>query len=81
MVKYEKDSDSLVFARESLPAFPGTPGSKIITGVTAYAKDEAKGIIYLITYGAKLIAFHPDKQGIGKVEDLGGVIETGKAHI
>jgi hypothetical protein len=79
LVKYEKDSDSLVFARESLPAFPGTPGSKIITGVTAYAKDEAKGIIYLITYGAKLIAFHPQKEGIGKVEDLGGVIETGKA--
>jgi len=69
----------LVFARESLPAFPGTPGSKIITGVTAYAKDEAKGIIYLITYGAKLIAFHPEKTGIGKVEDLGGVIDTGNA--
>lgn len=79
LVKYEKDADSLVFAREALPAFPGTPGSKIITGVTAYAKDEAKGIIYLITYGAKLIAFHPAKEGIGKVEDLGGVIETGQA--
>ncbi|WP_031530229.1 hypothetical protein [Dyadobacter crusticola] len=78
LVKYEKDSDSLVFARESLPAFPGTPGSKIITGVTAYAKDEAKGIIYLVTYGAKLVAFHPEKEGIGKVEDLGGVIDTGK---
>ncbi|WP_211237781.1 hypothetical protein [Dyadobacter alkalitolerans] len=77
LVKYEKDSDSLVFARESLPAFPGTPGSKIITGVTAYAKDEAKGIIYLITYGAKLISFYPEKDGIGKVKDLGGVIETG----
>lgn len=77
LVKYEKDRDSLVFARESLPAFPGTPGSKIITGVTAYAKDEAKGIIYLITYGAKLIAFHPREKGIGKVEDLGGVIDTG----
>lgn len=80
LVKYEKDRDSLVFAREALPAFPGTPGSKIITGVTAYAKDEAKGIIYLITYGAKLIAFHPEKEGIGKVEDLGGVIDTGKAE-
>ncbi|WP_201747779.1 hypothetical protein [Dyadobacter flavalbus] len=78
LVKYEKDSDSLVFARESLPAFEGTPGSKIITGVTAYAKDEAKGIIYLVTYGAKVIAFHPQKEGIGKVEDLGGVIDTGK---
>ncbi|QRR01309.1 hypothetical protein [Dyadobacter sandarakinus] len=80
LVKYEKDSDSLVFARESLPAFPGTPGSKIITGVTAFAKDEAKGIIYLITYGAKLIAFHPEKNGIGKVEDLGGVVDTGKGN-
>ncbi|QMU27368.1 hypothetical protein [Adhaeribacter radiodurans] len=80
LVKYEKDSDSLIFARESLPAFPGTPGSKIITGVTAYAKDEAKGIIYLITYGAKLIAFRPEKNGIGKVTDLGGVIETGKTE-
>ncbi|SKB70671.1 hypothetical protein [Dyadobacter psychrophilus] len=79
LVKYEKDSDSLVFARESLPAFPGTPGSKIITGVTAFAKDEAKGVIYLITYGAKLIAFYPEKDGIGKVKDLGGVIETGHA--
>lgn len=79
LVKYEKDRDSLVFARESLPAFPGTPGSKIITGITAYAKDEAKGIIYIITYGAKLIAFHPTKEGIGKVEDLGGVIDTGQA--
>lgn len=79
LVKYETSQDSLVFARESLPAFPGTPGSKIITGITAYAKDEAKGIIYLITYGAKLIAFYPEKNGIGKVKDLGGVIETGEA--
>ncbi|MCF0041398.1 hypothetical protein [Dyadobacter fanqingshengii] len=80
LVKYEKSSDSLVFARESLPAFPGTPGSKIITGITAFAKDEARGIIYLITYGAKLIAFYPEKDGIGKVKDLGGVIETGHSE-
>jgi hypothetical protein len=80
LVKYQKDRDTLLFAHESLPAFPGTPGSKIITGVTAYAKDEAKGIIYLITYGAKLIAFHPEKDGIGKVEDLGGVINTDKVE-
>jgi hypothetical protein len=78
LVKYDKEKDSLVFARESLPAFEGTPGSKIITGVTAYAKDPVKGIIYLITYGAKVVAFHPAKDGIGKVEDLGGVIDTGK---
>ena len=80
LVKYETERDTLVFARESLPAFPGTPGSKIITGITAYAKDPAKGIIYLITYGAKLIAFYPEKDGIGRVKDLGGVIETGEAE-
>lgn len=80
LVKYEAERDTLVFASESLPAFPGTPGSKIITGITAYAKDEAKGIIYLITYGAKLIAFYPEKNGIGKVKDLGGVIETGNSE-
>jgi hypothetical protein len=78
LVKYDNERDNLVFARESLPAFPGTPGSKIITGITAYAKDQTRGIIYLITYGAKLIAFYPEKDGIGKVKDLGGVIDTGE---
>lgn len=51
----------------------------IITGITAYAKDQEKGIIYLVTYGAKLLSFHPQKEGIGPVEDLGGVIDTGDA--
>lgn len=75
LVKYEVSSDRLVFAKESLPAFPGTPGSAIVTGITAYAKDHQKGIIYFVTYGAKIVAFHPQKEGIGKYEDLGGVFD------
>ncbi len=74
LVMYDKSAGELVFAKESLPAFPGTPGGKIITGLTSFAKDRKNGTIYLITYGAKLLAFHPQKSGIGKVEDLGGVL-------
>lgn len=77
LVKYEKDKKTLLFDRNSLPAFEDTPGSKIITGITAYAKDEKNKIIYLITYGAKILAFHPLEEGIGCVEDLGGVADTG----
>jgi hypothetical protein len=77
LVKYEKNKRCFVFANSSLPAFDGTPGSKIITGITAYARDEKNKIIYLITYGAKIIAFHPQEEGIGAVEDLGGVADTG----
>ncbi len=79
LVKYEPASGKLVFARESLPAFPGTPGEYIVTGVTAYASDSARGITYLITYGAKMLAFHPQQEGIGKVEDLGGIFDSPKA--
>ena len=75
LVKYEMDSDKLVFAEKSLPAFAGTPGSAIVTGITAYAKDRQKGIIYLVTYGAKIVAFIPQKEGIGSVQDLGGVYD------
>jgi hypothetical protein len=71
LVKYEKSLSKLVFAKESLPAFPGTPGEVIITGITAYAKNKDESVIYLITYGGKILAFHPQKIGIGKVEDLG----------
>lgn len=78
LVKYEKEKKALVFATQSLPAFPGTPGSKIITGVTGFAKDATRQVIYLVTYGAKLLAFYPQKDGIGKIEDLGGIIDTGK---
>ncbi len=77
LVMYDKSKDKLVFAKESLPAFQSTPGSKIITGITAFAHDEKNNTIYLITYGAKIIAFHPQKTGIGKVEDLGGVVPEG----
>ena len=73
LVKYQKEGDSLLFARNSLPAFEGTPGGKIITGITAYAKDRKNNVIYLITYGAKIAAFYPEKNGIGKVVDMGGV--------
>lgn len=78
LVKYEKSTGKLVFAENSLPAFPGTPGEHIITGVTAYAKDTVKNIIYLATYGAKMIAFHPQQNGIGKIEDLGGAFDGDK---
>ena len=81
IVKYEKDLDKLLFARESLPSFPGTPGSKIVTGITAYAKDTKNGVIYFITYGAKIIAFHPQKNGIGKIEDLGSVADLDKEDL
>lgn len=77
LVMYDKSKDKLVFAKESLPAFQGTPGSKIITGITAFAHEKKTNTIYLITYGAKIVAFHPQKTGIGKVEDLGGVVPEG----
>jgi hypothetical protein len=74
LVKYDKQAGKLLFDKNPLPAFPGTPGSKIITGITAYAKDIERNIIYLITYGAKILAFYPQESGIGVVEDLGGVL-------
>jgi hypothetical protein len=76
LVKFEKSQGKLIFDFNSLPAFEGTPGEHIITGITAFAKDEKKGVIYLITYGAKVLAFYPTQNGIGKVEDLGGVIDV-----
>ncbi|MEW5976721.1 MAG: hypothetical protein AB1898_13040 [Acidobacteriota bacterium] len=76
LVKYERAEDRLVFARDSLPAFPGTPGEYIVTGVTAYAKDPGRGVIYLVTYGAKMLAFYPTRHGIGQVEDLGGIFDS-----
>lgn len=78
LVKYEKSTQKLAFAEHSLPFFPGTPGEHIITGVTAYAKDTARNIIYLVTYGAKMLAFHPQQNGIGRVEDLGGAFDGNK---
>jgi hypothetical protein len=80
LVKYEKSTGRLVFAKQSLPAFPGTPGGKIITGITAYAKNPDKNVIYLVTYGAKLVAFYPQETGVGRWEDLGGVFAMAKGE-
>lgn len=79
LVKFEQKTERLVFARESLPAFPGTPGDYIVTGVTAYAADPEGTVIYLVTYGAKMLAFHPQADGIGSVEDLGGIFDSPQA--
>ncbi|MEO9004414.1 MAG: hypothetical protein ABI288_06740 [Ginsengibacter sp.] len=76
LVKYEKDKQELIFAENSLPAFPNTPGSKIITGIMGYAKDKEHNVIYINTYGGKIIAFYPQKEGIGNVKDLGGIFDT-----
>lgn len=76
LVKYEVASDKLVFAKEALPFFSDTPGAHIITGITSAAKDFVNGVIYMITYGAKMVAFYPEKEGIGRVEDLGGVFDV-----
>ena len=81
LVKFDKQQDGLVFAENSLPAFPGTPGGKIVTGITAYAKDQQNGVIYLITYGAKILAFYPTKEGIGEVKDLGSIAQTGPKNL
>jgi len=78
LVKYEAASGQLTFSREPLPAFPGTPGEFINTGVTAYAVDRPTGTIYLVTYGAKVLAFHPVREGIGSIEDLGGLFDGSK---
>ena len=75
LIKYEHETKKLVFNRECLPAFSGTPGQDIITGITAWATDARSGTIYLITYGAKMLAFHPQQNGIGPVEDLGGIYD------
>jgi hypothetical protein len=75
LVKIEHDTRELVFARESLPSFPGTPGTYLASGVTAFATDEKAGVIYLTTYGSKVLAFRPRERGIGDVTDLGGVYD------
>ena len=81
LVKYEKSSDKLIFATESLPAFEGTPGAVIITGITGYAKDSKSNTIYLVTYGAKMLAFHPLETGIGEVDDLGACYDLADSII
>ncbi len=81
LVKYEKASDKLIFDKESLPAFEGTPGAYIITGITGYAKDSINNTIYLVTYGAKILAFHPCQKGIGSVDDLGSCYDLADSII
>jgi hypothetical protein len=75
LVKYEPGADQLIFGRESLPVFPGTPGDYVIVGITAYGRDFKAAVIYLVTYGAKMLAFHPAREGIGAIEDLGGIFD------
>jgi len=78
LVKYEPKTGKLLFSADSLPAFPGTPGNRIITGITAYAEDQANGVIYLVTYGSKMVAFHHARFGMGWYEDLGGIYDDGQ---
>lgn len=75
LVKYEKSQDKLVFAKESLPAFEGTPGGFIITGITAYAKDMGSNKIYFVTYGAKMVELETQENGIGQIRDLGAAYD------
>jgi hypothetical protein len=75
LVKYERDSGRILFSETSIPWFPGTSGERIITGIPTYANDPAGGIIYLITYSGKLIGFHPQRRGIGKIDDHGPIYE------
>jgi len=71
LVKYERDTGRLLFSADSLPAFPGTTASRLITGVPTWASDRARGVIYLITYGNMLVAFRPQRRGIGTFQALG----------
>jgi len=75
LIKYEHDTNRLLFSSDSLPAFEGTPGYRVVTGITAYAEDQANGVIYLVTYGSKIVAFYPTRLGFGRMEDLGGVYD------
>ncbi|MFH1068277.1 MAG: hypothetical protein V1794_01540 [Candidatus Glassbacteria bacterium] len=79
LVKYEHETGKLLFCPDSLPAFEGTPGYRVVTGVTAYAEDKASGAIYIVTYSSKLIEYHPAQIGFGRTIDLGGIFESGQA--
>jgi hypothetical protein len=78
LVKWERETDQLLFDSESLPRFPETTGQMIVTGVPTYAKDHEKGIIYLITYGNMICSFEPRERGFGPVKALGPTWETEK---
>ena len=75
LIKYEHDTGKLIFASDSLPAFDGTTGNRVVTGITAYAEDQANGVIYLVTYGSKIVAFYPTRLDFGRVEDLSGLYD------
>lgn len=75
LVKYERETEHLAFARDPLPSFDGTPGLFVMSGITAVARDREAGIIYVMTYGSRLFAFRPAQRGIGTVEDLGPIYE------
>ncbi len=79
LIKYEHDTQQLLFNKDSVPMFDGTPGNRIITGITGYAEDMETGVIYLVTYSSKLIAFYPSRLGFGRMVDLGGVYDGDKA--
>jgi hypothetical protein len=76
LVKYERDTGRILFSEQSVPWFPGTTGAQIITGIPTYATDPELGIIYLITYSNMLVAFRPQRRGIGEIEALGPTVET-----
>ncbi len=79
LVKYEHDTRRLLFNPDSVAMFANTPGYRIITGITGFAEDKQTGVIYLVTYSSKLIAFYPSRLGFGKMVDLGGVYDGDKA--
>ncbi len=79
LVKYEHDTRQLLFNPDSVAMFANTPGYRIITGITGFAEDKQTGLIYLVTYSSKLIAFYPSRLGFGKMVDLGGVYDGDKA--
>jgi hypothetical protein len=78
LVKYERETKKLLFASEPLPSFEGTPGFYIMSGITAVAHDRQAGIVYVMTYGSRLFAFHPTRAGIGPIEDLGRIYDGSK---
>ncbi len=78
LIKYERDTGRLLFSEQSIQWFPGTTGEQIITGIPTYATDTELGIIYLITYSNMLVAFRPQRRGIGEIEILGPTVDSDK---
>lgn len=76
LVKYERQTGRLLFSADSVPAFPGTPASMIVTGIPTYATDRARGLIYLLTYSNMVVSFQPLQRGIGPVRALGPTYDS-----